>query len=66
MAHIEIRKYIVADNATHEKVLITYAANEQAALDEYAAIRSGYDTMTEMARSATFREASKVYAYRAV
>ena len=62
---IEIRKYVVSHNGTGKCVYVTYAPSEIAALDEYAADRSGYATHTEMARSATFRDAANVSASRA-
>lgn len=53
-------KFIITSNQTGKCVFVTYAPNDQAALDEYAAYRSGYDTLAEMARSATFRDLADV------
>lgn len=47
----------------NQKVFEDYAETEQEALDLYAAYRSGYGTLSEMARSATFRDLTDVTAY---
>ena len=56
--------YGIFDKATDEKVFETQADSEAEALDFWAAHRSGYDTMSRMAQSATFRHLTNVHAYR--
>ena len=58
-------KFIITHNQTDACVFISYASNAEAALDDFAGFRSGYDTFTEMARSATFREIADVSTIKA-
>jgi hypothetical protein len=55
-----IQKYVIVHIESGDCVFVTYAPCEQDALDEYAAVRSGYDTLAEMARSGTFRDLANV------
>lgn len=57
------KTYGVFHNETGERVFTDTASSEEEALDLWAAYRSGYGTLAEMARSAIFREFANVMAY---
>jgi hypothetical protein len=56
------RKFVIVSNRTGQIVFATFASDDIAACDYWAAHRSGYDTLVEMARSAIFRDLADVRA----
>lgn len=60
-----MRKFVVIHRQSDACVFVTYTPTEEAALNEFAGFRSGYDTLTEMARSATFLDMANVSAFPA-